>query len=74
MIKLFLNFKFKDGTTNKIEIKRVTSLKVPIDRSKICLHIDKIDDGYLMVINEDFWNVDKQKLIDIEVVKEEEGK
>lgn len=73
-VKLFLKFKFKDGSFNQIEIKKVTSLKIPIDRSKLCLHIDKIDDGYLMVMNEEFWNVDNQKLIDIEVIKEEEGK
>lgn len=67
MTRRFLKFNFADGTSNQIELKKVTSLKIPIEKGRLCLHIDKIEEnGYLLVVNENFWDVEKQKLISIE--------
>lgn len=70
MTRRFLKFNFADGTSNQIELKKVTSLKIPIEKGRLCLHVDKVDDGYLLVVNEDFWDVTEQKLMNIEVVRE----
>ncbi len=70
MVKRILRFNFSDGSSKDVELKKVTSLKIPIEKGKLCLHVDKVDDGYLLVVNEDFWDVAEQKLMNIEVVRE----
>jgi len=70
MARRFLKFNFDGGSFKEIELKKVTSLKIPAAESKVCLHIDRIDDGYLLVVNEEFWDIEKKKLVNIEVVRE----
>ncbi len=67
-MKRFLEFQFEDGSSKRIQISKVTTLskKAP----KVGLHLDKIDDGYLMIINEDLWDIDSQKLNQIKIIKE----
>ena len=71
MTKRVLKFVFSDGTEKAVELKKVTALRVPPEHSKICLHIDRLDDGYLLIVDEKFWDVEKQKLIRIDVARED---
>lgn len=71
MTKRFLKFNFEDGSSKQIELGKVTSLKIPIEKGKLCFHIDKVDDKYLLVVNEEFWDVVSQKLVNIEIIKKD---
>ena len=68
MDRRFLEFQFEDGSSKRIQITKVTSLSNKVQ--KIGLHLDKIDDGYLLIVNEDLWNIDSQKLNQIKIIKE----
>jgi hypothetical protein len=69
MSKLSLKFCYLDGSSRTINIKKVTALDMDI--KKLCLHLDRIDDdGYLLVVNEKFWNPVEQKLQEIKVIRE----
>lgn len=69
-MKRKLKFNFSDGGSKTINIKKVTSLSKEV--KKTCLHLDNIgDNDYLLIVNEGFWDTEKDKLINIELIRED---
>lgn len=63
-------FVFRDGSEKYLEIGKYTSIKAGV-LNKVMLHIDKLDDGKMLLICnedliEDFSKIDRIELIRIE--------
>ena len=67
--KRSFRFCFEGGDTADINIDRVTSIHRDVKR--VLLHLDETEDGkHLLIVNEKLWDLSKQKLIRIEIVRE----
>lgn len=70
MNKVFLEFKYLDGTCSRLELGKVTVLKKKTD--KVVFHLDRLPDGKHLLICSEEMLPDNQKLDSINFIREGE--